>query len=140
MYTSRRMVFHVIVFFLLLNLLHCTTTSLYTDCYNNLYAVLSSYLLILFSALSAFAVVGFLEGIRLCPNIAISKLLFIKRSILSLLSPSMHQHNQNRLKQDFNIQPDGPVVNIFQIQLHYILKILDLTPSADLPHSRDSWL
>ena len=30
----------------------------YTDCSNNLYAGLSSYLLILFSALSAFAVVG----------------------------------------------------------------------------------
>ena len=29
-----------------------------TDCSNNLYAGLSSYLLILFSALSAFAVVG----------------------------------------------------------------------------------
>ena len=44
----------------LLNLLlfHCTTTSLYTDCSNNLYAGLPSYLLILFSALSAFAVVG----------------------------------------------------------------------------------
>ena len=44
--------------FLLLNLLHSTTTSLYTDCNNNLYAGLSSYLLILFSALSAFAVMG----------------------------------------------------------------------------------
>ena len=39
-------------------LLHSTTTSLYTDCSNNLYAGLSSYLLILFSALSAFAVGG----------------------------------------------------------------------------------
>jgi len=39
-------------------LFHSTTTSLYTDCSNNLYAGLSSYLLILFSALSAFAVVG----------------------------------------------------------------------------------
>ena len=38
--------------------LHCTTTSPYTDCSNNLYAGLSSYLLILFSALSAFAVGG----------------------------------------------------------------------------------
>ena len=38
--------------------LHCTTTSLYTDCSNNLYAGSPSYLLILFSALSAFAVVG----------------------------------------------------------------------------------
>ena len=47
-----------IVFFLPLNLLHGTTTSLYTDCNNNLYAGLSSYLLILFSALSAFAVMG----------------------------------------------------------------------------------
>jgi hypothetical protein len=44
--------------FLPLNLLHSTTTSLYTDCNNNLYAGLSSYLLILFSALSAFAVMG----------------------------------------------------------------------------------
>ena len=44
----------------LLNLLlfHCTTTSLYTDCSSNLYAGSPSYLLILFSALSAFAVVG----------------------------------------------------------------------------------
>ena len=33
-------------------------TETYTDCRNNLYAGLSSYLLILFSALSAFAVVG----------------------------------------------------------------------------------
>ena len=39
-------------------LLHSTTTSLYTDCSNNLYAGSPSYLLILFSALSAFAVVG----------------------------------------------------------------------------------
>ena len=38
--------------------LPCTTTSLYTDCRSNLYAGLPSYLLILFSALSAFAVVG----------------------------------------------------------------------------------
>ena len=38
--------------------LHCTTTSPYTDCSNNLYAGSPSYLLILFSALSAFAVVG----------------------------------------------------------------------------------
>ena len=37
---------------------HCTTTSLYTDCSSNLYAGSPSYLLILFSALSAFAVVG----------------------------------------------------------------------------------
>ena len=39
-------------------LLHSTTTSLYTDCSNNLYAGSPSYLLILFSALSAFAVGG----------------------------------------------------------------------------------
>ena len=38
--------------------LHCTTTSPYTDCSNNLYAGSPSYLLILFSALSAFAVGG----------------------------------------------------------------------------------
>ena len=37
---------------------HCTTTSLYTDCRSNLYAGSPSYLLILFSALSAFAVGG----------------------------------------------------------------------------------
>lgn len=43
---------------LLLNLLHSTTTSLYTDCRSNLYAGSPSYLLILFSALSAFAVGG----------------------------------------------------------------------------------
>ena len=43
---------------LLINLLHSTTTSPYTDCSSNLYAGLPSYLLILFSALSAFAVVG----------------------------------------------------------------------------------
>ena len=36
-------------------ILYCTTTSLYIDCYNNLYAGSPSYLLILFSALSAFA-------------------------------------------------------------------------------------
>ena len=44
----------------MLNLLlfHCTTTSLYTDCRSNLYAGSPSYLLILFSALSAFAVGG----------------------------------------------------------------------------------
>ena len=39
-------------------ILHCTTTSLYTDCNSNLYAGSPSYLLILFSALSAFAVGG----------------------------------------------------------------------------------
>ena len=39
-------------------ILYCTTTSLYIDCYNNLYAGSPSYLLILFSALSAFAVGG----------------------------------------------------------------------------------
>ena len=39
-------------------ILYCTTTSLYTDCSSNLYAGSPSYLLILFSALSAFAVVG----------------------------------------------------------------------------------
>ncbi len=39
-------------------ILYCTTTSLYTDCRSNLYAGSPSYLLILFSALSAFAVVG----------------------------------------------------------------------------------
>ena len=44
--------------FLILNLLDSTTTSLYTDCSNNLYAGSPSYLLILFSALSAFAVGG----------------------------------------------------------------------------------
>ena len=51
---------HNISFPPLLNLLlfHCTTTSLYTDCSSNLYAGSPSYLLILFSALSAFAVVG----------------------------------------------------------------------------------
>ena len=51
---------HNISFPPLLNLLlfHCTTTSLYRDCSSNLYAGSSSYLLILFSALSAFAVVG----------------------------------------------------------------------------------
>ena len=38
--------------------LHCTTTSLYTDCNSNLYAGSPSYLLILFSALPAVAVVG----------------------------------------------------------------------------------
>ena len=38
--------------------IHCTTTSLYTDCCGNLYAGSPSYLLILFSALSAFAVGG----------------------------------------------------------------------------------
>lgn len=38
--------------------LSCTTTSLYTDCCGNLYAGSPSYLLILFSALSAFAVGG----------------------------------------------------------------------------------
>ena len=40
------------------SILYCTTTSLYTDCSSNLYAGSPSYLLILFSALSAFAVVG----------------------------------------------------------------------------------
>ena len=51
---------HNISFPPLLNLLlfHCTTTSLYRDCSSNLYAGSSSYLLILFSALLAFAVVG----------------------------------------------------------------------------------
>ena len=39
-------------------LLHSTTTSLYIDCRSNLYAGSPSYLLILFSALSAFAVGG----------------------------------------------------------------------------------
>ena len=38
--------------------LPCTTTSLYIDCRSNLYAGSPSYLLILFSALSAFAVGG----------------------------------------------------------------------------------
>ena len=39
-------------------ILYCMTTNLYTDHRSNLYAGLPSYLLILFSALSAFAVVG----------------------------------------------------------------------------------
>ena len=48
----------LLMIFLRYTVLPCTTTSLYTDCSNNLYAGSPSYLLILFSALSAFAVGG----------------------------------------------------------------------------------
>ena len=50
-----------------------------------------------------------------------------------LLRPAAGKHNVHRLKQDLNIAPQGPVIDILDVQLDDFFKILDVAAAADLP-------
>ena len=53
--------------------------------------------------------------------------------------PSLpRQHHPHGLKQDFDIQSQRPVVDVFQIQFHNLVKIHNLASAADLPQPRES--
>ena len=49
------------------------------------------------------------------------------------LSPIPEQDHRKGAKQDPQIKPDRPVVNVVQIQFNPRFEILDLTPTAHLP-------
>ena len=55
-----------------------------------------------------------------------------------LLRPAAGKHNVHRLKQDLNIAPQGPVIDILDVQLDDFFKILDVAAAADLPQAGDA--
>lgn len=61
-------------------------------------------------------------------------LLLLRQASRSLLLGSLpRQHHPHGLKQDFDIQSQRPVVDVFQIQFHNLVKIHNLASAADLP-------
>ena len=57
-----------------------------------------------------------------------------------LLRAAAGKHNVHRLKQDLNIAPQGPVVDVLDVQLDDFFKILDVAAAADLPQAGDAGL
>src|SRR6266542_4255722 len=53
------------------------------------------------------------------------------------LRPRAGEHHRNRAKQDFEIEPERPVVNVFKIETDPILELDDLIAAADLPQAAE---
>ena len=53
-------------------------------------------------------------------------------------APVPIEHDGNRPPHDFQIQPQGPVVNVFQIQPHPVAEIGDVVAAADLPEAGEA--
>src|SRR6266436_2953485 len=54
------------------------------------------------------------------------------------LGPRSGQDDRHRAAKDLKIQPQRPVVNVFQVQPDPVRKILHVAPPADLPQAGDS--
>ena len=52
--------------------------------------------------------------------------------------PRADKHSWNSPKQDFEVQPKRPVVDVFQIQSHPVFEITDFVATADLPQASEA--
>ena len=50
----------------------------------------------------------------------------------------MPQHCCHGLKHDLHIQSQAPVVDVGHVQPYHFIKVLDVGPSAHLPHAGDA--
>src|SRR6266508_1184719 len=56
------------------------------------------------------------------------------------LRPRPSEHDGNRTEQDFEIQPERPVVNVLEVQAHPVFELDDLIATADLPQAGEAGL
>ena len=57
------------------------------------------------------------------------------RQVQLLHCPISFQHYQYGLQQDFDIQPNIPVADIFFVQVYDYFEICDIAATAHLPHT-----
>ena len=61
-------------------------------------------------------------------------------SSVRLLRPGSQKHDGDRPEQNFQVKPERPIVNVFEVKSHPILEILDLIATADLPEAGEAGL
>jgi len=66
-----------------------------------------------------------------------------QRQVLLYSRNALHRsfafnNHLDSLEKNAEVQQQGPVLNIFPVQLYHLVKVPDLTASAYLPQSRDS--
>src|SRR3569832_2218787 len=49
------------------------------------------------------------------------------------------QDGKNGLDENFQIELQGPVINIMKVELHPLFEVVDLVPAVDLPKTGQSW-
>ena len=58
----------------------------------------------------------------------------------TLLRAAACKHHVHGLEQNLDIAPQGPVIDILDVQTDDLLKILDVAAAADLPQAGNAWL
>src|SRR5665647_442699 len=56
-----------------------------------------------------------------------------------LISSDAEKNDRDGLQHDLHVEPERPVVEIFEVELHPLLKG-DVVPAVDLPEARDARL
>src|ERR1043165_2765800 len=59
---------------------------------------------------------------------------------VTLLRSGSDNHDGNRAPKDFYVQPDGPVVDVFQIQPDPVFEVLHVVASTHLPEAGQTGL
>src|SRR5258707_4625370 len=59
--------------------------------------------------------------------------------MLVSLGPGARHHGPDGARQDPQIQPQRPVVDVLQVHAHPFIEIADAISPADLPQTRNAW-
>src|SRR5688572_29306932 len=55
-----------------------------------------------------------------------------------LLGPGADEHNRDRAAEDFQIEPQRPIIDVFKVQADPFLEVANVVAAAHLPKAREA--